>query len=518
MRKIILALFLLLLLVSTAYAGDLEEISENGVLRLGVFPGAVPFVFYDDNDELTGIDIKLMEEIAQRMDLDLEVSDMSADSLQESLEIGQIDVIGGAFSKTNERKKVMDFSKIYYSARPVFVGRARLSLPKPLSAESFADLKIGVQKGNALEEWLKTDLVDKDAVRLQDIYTYTALEDAMRALDRGKIDLFLTDADVFGFLYPDVSDYNTWSYGNAKDNYAFAVCLDSDLKNEINKHLSDLLTDGTAQQIADAFFSGEYDSSATIRPGAKKPAPTVTSIPTLALPTQIPTPAKCTNVMEYIQDITIPDGMKISAGTAFTKIWRVRNTGTCTWTPAYTFNFVKGDRMDGWNQALPRNVYPGETIDISVDMVSPNSSGNYRGDWQLMTPEGYAIGIAIWAQINVPGGGGGGGYAPTAVPTLEPVQQGLPAKILYYYPNFYTQEVGKCVNLYWGVDDNSTAELFVDGKSVYFGSESQNMIQICDEVLDFGPHYIELCAYGVAGDDCETVIYTTDPAGTPFSP
>ena len=67
MKKIFpLILAGLLLIVSSVYAGDLENVMNEGVLRFGVLSERSPFVFYDENDELTGIDIKLMEEAANR--------------------------------------------------------------------------------------------------------------------------------------------------------------------------------------------------------------------------------------------------------------------------------------------------------------------------------------------------------------------------------------------------------------------------------------------------------------------
>ena len=60
MRKVFLALLLILLLTCSASANDLENVRGSGVLRFGVSPECFPFVFYDKNDDLTGIDIRLM--------------------------------------------------------------------------------------------------------------------------------------------------------------------------------------------------------------------------------------------------------------------------------------------------------------------------------------------------------------------------------------------------------------------------------------------------------------------------
>jgi len=80
--------------------------------------------------------------------------------------------------------------------------------------------------------------------------------------------------------------------------------------------------------------------------------PTATRIP----PT--PTPLPC-NWVEFVKDVSIPDGTKIAGGTSFTKTWRLRNAGSCTWTTEYDLAFVKGDQMSAPNFVdMPKAVKP----------------------------------------------------------------------------------------------------------------------------------------------------------------
>lgn len=132
--------------------------------------------------------------------------------------------------------------------------------------------------------------------------------------------------------------------------------------------------------------------------------PTATSLPTsTSTPTEIPLPC---NRAEFVRDVTIDDGTEFLPGTEFTKIWRLKNTGSCTWTTNYTLVFVNGDRMDGSNSGLPGSVQPGESINIGVDLVAPDESGIYKGNWMLSTGETrFGIGDnadkAFWVEIEV---------------------------------------------------------------------------------------------------------------------
>lgn len=112
---------------------------------------------------------------------------------------------------------------------------------------------------------------------------------------------------------------------------------------------------------------------------------------------------------QFIADITIPDGTTFNANKSFTKTWELKNTGTCTWTTAYTLTFFNGDEMSGPTPVnLSSSVAPGQSIDLSVPLKSPNSPGAYRGYWILRNGSGTIVpivdgyqGQSFYVQISV---------------------------------------------------------------------------------------------------------------------
>ena len=108
---------------------------------------------------------------------------------------------------------------------------------------------------------------------------------------------------------------------------------------------------------------------------------------------------------EFWADVTIPDGSDFNPGDEFTKVWKLRNSGTNTWTPQYGLAFFTGEQMSAPNVVpISANVPPGETTDIAVDMVAPETSGNYLGYWKMRDPAGEFFEYAIYVQIDVVGG------------------------------------------------------------------------------------------------------------------
>jgi uncharacterized repeat protein (TIGR01451 family) len=114
-----------------------------------------------------------------------------------------------------------------------------------------------------------------------------------------------------------------------------------------------------------------------------------------------PVPGSCTNKAAFVSDVTVPDNSYVTANTAFTKIWRLKNTGSCTWNTAYSTTFVSGDPMSAvYPVALPYTVVPGQSVDVAVNMVAPSYTGSFKGNWSLKSDTGQVF--ALGASANVP--------------------------------------------------------------------------------------------------------------------
>lgn len=116
----------------------------------------------------------------------------------------------------------------------------------------------------------------------------------------------------------------------------------------------------------------------------------------------------CNNKIRSINDISIPDGSKLAPNEIFRKTWRMKNAGTCIWDQGYTLIFSGGDAMGGKRVVnIPKTVYPGETVELSIDLQAPSIPGHYRGYYMLQDSIGYTFGYgsyantAFWVDIYV---------------------------------------------------------------------------------------------------------------------
>ena len=132
---------------------------------------------------------------------------------------------------------------------------------------------------------------------------------------------------------------------------------------------------------------------------------TATPVPPLS-----PVPVTRCDAAAFVSDVTYPDGSNVPLSGTFTKIWRLKNIGTCTWTTSYALVFVSGERFNAPTVvAMPTNIAPGQTVDLGVNMTAPGQSGRFRGDWKLRNASNAIFGIgeaadrSFYVDITVTG-------------------------------------------------------------------------------------------------------------------
>jgi hypothetical protein len=198
--------------------------------------------------------------------------------------------------------------------------------------------------------------------------------------------------------------------------------------------------------------------SNTPLPPTNTPLPTNTPVP----PTATPIPIPCDRG-QFVKDLSVPDNTEIAAGTTFVKTWRIKNNGSCTWTSGYALVFYNGDAMSGPASAPITNgtVPPDSTIDISVTLIAPTTTGTYKGNWRLRNSGGALFGIgenadqSFYVQIK--------SVAPT--PTPSPTSSyTLSYDFIAKGPNAAWRNA--TTNLPWGDPDDDSPGLAVNVANV----------------------------------------------------
>ncbi|GAB4485096.1 MAG: hypothetical protein Fur0016_09660 [Anaerolineales bacterium] len=146
----------------------------------------------------------------------------------------------------------------------------------------------------------------------------------------------------------------------------------------------------------------------------------ITDTPSLpGLPTAIPsfTPAPqvggvatpqqlCKNAV-FVEDVTVPDYTQFKPWEKFYKIWRMQNTGTCTWDEGFYFAGWSGPPSMATNQNAwkikekHQFVAPGAVVDIGINMYAPGDPGEYVAHWSWYDDQGKPFGQSVTVVIVV---------------------------------------------------------------------------------------------------------------------
>jgi hypothetical protein len=229
------------------------------------------------------------------------------------------------------------------------------------------------------------------------------------------------------------AEVTLWTFREKYEGWTYNVNLD--LSRLANQDVTFIL-------VTSAYGSPTGDRALWVNPiiaragGSTPPTavpPTVTGTPPTVTPTKTGTvqPNACDRA-QFISDVTVPDGTSFAPGIGFSKTWRLKNVGTCTWTN-YSIMFDTGEKMGGPDSALiPTTVAPGQTVDITLNLTSPTTAGTFRGYWKLKNSTGVPFGIgsagtkSFWVEIKVTGTGINPGTATQTTTPGTPVTPATP--------------------------------------------------------------------------------------------
>jgi polar amino acid transport system substrate-binding protein len=152
--------------VGLAHADALANITSTGKIRVSIDPAAPPYSIMDQDGKYAGSEVEVAEKLAKDLNLQLEVIPTSPANRIPYLLSGKTDIVISTLSITDERRKVIDFSKPY-SAIQVVVGS-----PKSDSISKLEDLvgkQVAVTRGSTNDtEITKVALPGTNIVRFED--------------------------------------------------------------------------------------------------------------------------------------------------------------------------------------------------------------------------------------------------------------------------------------------------------------------------------------------------------------
>lgn len=170
----------------------MDRVKSSGKLVLGTSADYPPYEFIkvvDGKSEIVGFDIEIAKAIANDLGVKLEIKDMKFDGLLAALDTKNVDIIIAGMTATEERKKNVDFSNIYYKAEQAIIVRAE-DKDKYKTLQDLTGKKIGVQKGTTQEQ------IAKDEITNAKLTSLGKIPDLILQLENKMVDALVVEKPV----------------------------------------------------------------------------------------------------------------------------------------------------------------------------------------------------------------------------------------------------------------------------------------------------------------------------------
>ena len=222
-----------------------KKIKNNIVLNIGTSADFPPFEM-NKNGKIVGIEIDLMNEISKETGIKFVFNDMSFKSVIASLTTNKIDLGVSGISKTEERKKSVDFTDEYINVNFALITKEK---DKNKTLKDFAGKKIAVQTGTIMQDYVvnyNKNSSEKDKVNI------VIMDDnsiSVEALLKEKVDGFFVEelqAKVYTKMYDGLVYQEVY---NKEGGYAIALTKNSKYTKIINNALNKIKKQGKIDKI-----------------------------------------------------------------------------------------------------------------------------------------------------------------------------------------------------------------------------------------------------------------------------
>ena len=228
---------------------------EEGKLIMATNAAFPPYEYIEGN-EIVGIDAEIAKAVAEKLGLELVITDMEFDSIIESVKGGKADIGLAGLTVTEERQEEVDFTDSYATGVQVIIVTedSKIASVDDLFADG-ASFKIGVQRATTGDLYTTWDLEDTGKATIE---RYSKGADAVQALKTGKVDCVVIDNEPAKAFVDAVEGLKILETEYIQEQYAAAMNKENTaLYEAVNAVLKELIADGTVKGIIEKYIPAE---------------------------------------------------------------------------------------------------------------------------------------------------------------------------------------------------------------------------------------------------------------------
>ena len=233
---------------SAAAEGSASGENAN-VVVVGTNPTFAPFEYQDDEGNMTGFDLDLMNAIGEDQGFDVEFQSLEFDALTGALTTGQIDAIAAGMSITPERLESVAFSDPYMDASLSIMVAADSDIAGP---DDLAGKVVSAQIGTTGADEVTALQEDGTIAEGKILDNYNT---CLQELLNGGCDAVIVDLPV-GEDYVEQRPDDIKLTGEPFESVFYGIAVDPDnteLLDKINAGLANVIADDTFDELCEKY-------------------------------------------------------------------------------------------------------------------------------------------------------------------------------------------------------------------------------------------------------------------------
>lgn len=225
----------------------LAQVQEEGTLVIGTEGTYPPFTFHDESGELTGFDVEIAREVAERLGVEAEFLETQWDAMFAGLDASRFDMVANQVGINPERQESYEFSDPYITSTAVLV-----VAEDDTEIQSFEDLE-----GKLSAQSLTSNYAETATSFGAELEGVEGFNQAIELLNSGRVDATVNDnLTVLDFLNQR-PDAQVKVVDESEDAAQSGLLFRQDsgaIVDEVNQALADMIEDGTYDEISEKWF------------------------------------------------------------------------------------------------------------------------------------------------------------------------------------------------------------------------------------------------------------------------
>ena len=238
---------------SLAMADRLADIQAAGKLVVATSPDWPPYEYIDDDGNVVGTDVLMMQWMADQLGVELEIQSMAFDTCLAAVGRGDVDMMIAGLTYDEERTNAMDLTGIYWNE-----GDQGLLVKKGMgaaynSADAFAGKTVAAQNGTNQQIMVEEQLPDAT------LELVTKIPDGVNMVKTGRVDALAVPKTVYDSVLAENDDLEVaeFAFDFEGGNYIASVKGEDTLTAKIQELIDAINEQGLYQTWVDKITLGE---------------------------------------------------------------------------------------------------------------------------------------------------------------------------------------------------------------------------------------------------------------------